>query len=315
MQKQKGFILPIIIVSLVVVILGAAGYFAYKQYSVSKEPEQTACTQEAKLCPDGSSVGRAGPNCEFADCPAITNEAKLTSFEIIPSCNGNAGGIIYPIGAKAVAKGKNLTKIEFWIAPPGTGIGDVLYNQSLITKNSDQWEAILPSDMWVIDLYVVGYDSDNNKVGKIAIGKSIYGPTSSGGSPNATQYPKDCKTDQTADSPVIDSISPNFGLKGTVVEIRGKNLSGFEGDLDIYFERADGKTIMLTDNFGDYSKTGGNLIKVKVIEPCQRGEKVIGRYSGIESECNYIELTPGTYKVYAKPWGKKSNTVFFTITK
>jgi hypothetical protein len=28
-----------------------------------------ACTQEAKLCPDGSGVGRTGPNCEFAPCP------------------------------------------------------------------------------------------------------------------------------------------------------------------------------------------------------------------------------------------------------
>ena len=28
-----------------------------------------ACTQEAKLCPDGSYVGRAGPDCEFAPCP------------------------------------------------------------------------------------------------------------------------------------------------------------------------------------------------------------------------------------------------------
>ncbi|MBI3984998.1 MAG: hypothetical protein HY344_03610 [Candidatus Levybacteria bacterium] len=30
---------------------------------------QTVCTQEAKLCPDGSYVGRTGPNCEFATCP------------------------------------------------------------------------------------------------------------------------------------------------------------------------------------------------------------------------------------------------------
>jgi hypothetical protein len=27
-----------------------------------------ACTEEAKLCPDGSAVGRTGPNCEFAPC-------------------------------------------------------------------------------------------------------------------------------------------------------------------------------------------------------------------------------------------------------
>lgn len=30
------------------------------------------CTQEAKLCPDGSYVGRTGPNCEFTACPEIS---------------------------------------------------------------------------------------------------------------------------------------------------------------------------------------------------------------------------------------------------
>lgn len=29
----------------------------------------TQCTMEAKVCPDGSAVGRTGPNCEFASCP------------------------------------------------------------------------------------------------------------------------------------------------------------------------------------------------------------------------------------------------------
>ena len=28
-----------------------------------------ACTEEAKICPDGSAVGRVMPNCEFAPCP------------------------------------------------------------------------------------------------------------------------------------------------------------------------------------------------------------------------------------------------------
>ena len=33
-------------------------------------PERpVACTKEAKICPDGSGVGRTGPNCEFAACP------------------------------------------------------------------------------------------------------------------------------------------------------------------------------------------------------------------------------------------------------
>ncbi|MDO8590715.1 MAG: Gmad2 immunoglobulin-like domain-containing protein, partial [bacterium] len=32
-------------------------------------PLPKACTQEAKLCSDGSYVSRTGPNCEFASCP------------------------------------------------------------------------------------------------------------------------------------------------------------------------------------------------------------------------------------------------------
>lgn len=35
------------------------------------ESEFSACTMEAKLCPDGSAVGRTGPQCEFAPCPEI----------------------------------------------------------------------------------------------------------------------------------------------------------------------------------------------------------------------------------------------------
>lgn len=34
-----------------------------------REEEPVACTMEAKICPDGSAVGRTGPNCEFAACP------------------------------------------------------------------------------------------------------------------------------------------------------------------------------------------------------------------------------------------------------
>ncbi len=30
---------------------------------------EVACTMEAKLCPDGSYVGRVAPSCDFAPCP------------------------------------------------------------------------------------------------------------------------------------------------------------------------------------------------------------------------------------------------------
>ena len=32
-------------------------------------PTPIACTEEAKLCPDGSAVGRNGPECRFDPCP------------------------------------------------------------------------------------------------------------------------------------------------------------------------------------------------------------------------------------------------------
>lgn len=35
----------------------------------AKDSNPTFCTQDAKLCLDGSYVGRTGPNCEFAACP------------------------------------------------------------------------------------------------------------------------------------------------------------------------------------------------------------------------------------------------------
>ena len=36
--------------------------------------QKKACTMEAKLCPDGTYVGRSGPNCEFAPCPGIKKQ-------------------------------------------------------------------------------------------------------------------------------------------------------------------------------------------------------------------------------------------------
>jgi hypothetical protein len=39
------------------------------------EGEPVACTKEAKVCPDGSAVGRTGPNCEFEPCPGETPTA------------------------------------------------------------------------------------------------------------------------------------------------------------------------------------------------------------------------------------------------
>lgn len=57
-----------LIFSLAAVLLLVAGC-AKKAVPEAAAPEQKACTMEAKMCPDGSYVGRTGPDCEFAPCP------------------------------------------------------------------------------------------------------------------------------------------------------------------------------------------------------------------------------------------------------
>jgi hypothetical protein len=58
---------PVLILGIMVIVIGSL--FAILTQSFLSPQVQRACTMEAKLCPDGSSVGRTGPNCEFAECP------------------------------------------------------------------------------------------------------------------------------------------------------------------------------------------------------------------------------------------------------
>lgn len=115
------------------------------------------------------------------------------------------------------------------------------------------------------------------------------------------------------DGPAIFSIAPDNAPRGAVVTVTGKNLSGFEGDLELIFERADGKKISLFDD-ESYAKTGGDRIVVTLKEPCQAGETVHGRYSGSPFQCDFVAFTPGVYKVYSAPWGSTTNAVTFTVT-
>ena len=41
------------------------------------EQKPVACTEDARVCPDGSSVGRVAPDCEFEPCPGESAEAEF----------------------------------------------------------------------------------------------------------------------------------------------------------------------------------------------------------------------------------------------
>lgn len=63
---KKNPVLWIAITLFVLALLAGGAYVVLNRGLLTKEK---ACTQEVMVCPDGTSVGRVGPNCEFAPCP------------------------------------------------------------------------------------------------------------------------------------------------------------------------------------------------------------------------------------------------------
>jgi hypothetical protein len=71
MKKNIWIIVALLIVSIILVI------GVYKFYSNIYNLGNHACTMEAKLCPNGTAVGRVGPNCDFAPCPDATTTPEI----------------------------------------------------------------------------------------------------------------------------------------------------------------------------------------------------------------------------------------------
>ncbi len=100
-NTTKGFANVIIIIGVIAVIAVLGFSFKSKIFhnqDINKDTnnggEKVACTLEAKICPDGSAVGRTGPNCEFAECPKIPAPAKTGGQGILPYNSGIRGTVM-----------------------------------------------------------------------------------------------------------------------------------------------------------------------------------------------------------------------------
>lgn len=99
----------ILIVIFGVILLAGAVYLVFEAINRSK---QVACTMEAKICPDGSAVGRTGPNCEFAPCPGDTPE-WLAIKQAIYNCEVESTGQTHSLEVSVKLKnGGTLKAIE-----------------------------------------------------------------------------------------------------------------------------------------------------------------------------------------------------------
>lgn len=60
-----------------IVLVAVAAFWAVNVRVAEAPSDGVMCTMEAKLCPDGSYVGRTGPNCEFSACPSGNGPVSL----------------------------------------------------------------------------------------------------------------------------------------------------------------------------------------------------------------------------------------------
>ena len=85
-MKQLAFFIVLI------AILGVCGFLyrntleAPNRNTAASTTTQNACALDAKICPDGTSVARTGPNCSFAACAAPNVELSQAGiFFVLPT--------------------------------------------------------------------------------------------------------------------------------------------------------------------------------------------------------------------------------------
>lgn len=85
MQTKNILILLALLLILFLTLLGLRLFkpeFTCWPYCGRLSNQPVACTMDARICPDGTAVGRQGPNCEFAPCPDPKSDAKIRSLNI-----------------------------------------------------------------------------------------------------------------------------------------------------------------------------------------------------------------------------------------
>jgi hypothetical protein len=76
----------VVIFIIVIFVFGGLLYIYNPEptrYKNPNEPEPVFCTADARLCPDGSYVGRTGSKCEFV-CPEATSTPVFEDGTVLP---------------------------------------------------------------------------------------------------------------------------------------------------------------------------------------------------------------------------------------
>jgi len=134
---------------ILIAIIGVAGflYRNIQERPISTTPNQTACTLEAKLCPDGTSVGRSGPSCAFAAClPPNAEVAPLSIAYAVPAgyiANPNALGsdaTLFAVYEKTGSAGNppDAIVVRRYPIPAGKTANDVMLANTMYESSGNQ---------------------------------------------------------------------------------------------------------------------------------------------------------------------------------
>jgi len=114
-----------LIIVIVIILLAGVAYLVFININKAKP---ISCTQEAKLCSDGSAVGRTGPNCEFATCPEEISTEGWKTF------TDNKQGIEFLYPEKLPTNYMNIVESEW---PPKITISDGVLSCSEIPSETN----------------------------------------------------------------------------------------------------------------------------------------------------------------------------------
>ncbi len=260
--------------------------------------QPVACTMEAKLCPDGSYVGRSGPDCAFAPCPTTPAPEPVGTVHV-SSISPSSG----PVGAVITIHGSGFT-----------GDNTVLFGSGAIVHVA----ASVGTSLVVTVPGVLNprcyYSTPRCLVASQETQPGDYqvSVTNANGTSNALTF---SVTDGSAPqaSITLRAITPSSGPVGETVTLTG---FGFTSDNIIHFGGGAIAHVPITSSIAVACTTDPSCIPGIRQTLTFTVPSAVGPYCAPGMMCAMYmqEITPGTYTVYVQNSNGTSNAVSFTVT-
>jgi len=122
-SKYKFILIPIF---LLILLIGS--FLLWRNLHRTSPDKLIFCPQDAKLCSDGSYVGRRGPNCEFTPCPTQNNQISSTTTSWYPP-ELNTEYISAQVWPPQISESQNQNDLICQETDPASSLPDRIYKR------------------------------------------------------------------------------------------------------------------------------------------------------------------------------------------